>query len=99
MTLATFQLDRAATGTLGVIGALTFETAAEALQAITVALAGSPITELDLAGVQRSDSAGLACILAVQAAAVRHGRTLRVRHLPEGMRALARVCDVEALVG
>jgi len=95
----TFQLHRNAPGTLGVSGVLSFDTAAAALAAIGAVLAAEPVARLDLAGVERGDSAGLACLLAVQAEARRLGRPLRVEHLPAGLRALAQVCEVESLIG
>jgi phospholipid transport system transporter-binding protein len=94
-----FQLQRPAAGTLGVSGVLSFATAAAARAAISAALAAEPVARLDLSAVERADSAGLACVLAVQAEAQRLGRPLAVVNMPEGMRALAQVCDVEALVG
>lgn len=94
-----FQLDTATPATLGVGGELSFDTAAAALQAIQSALAdGSAASRLDLAGVLRSDSAGLACILAVMAGAARRGRPLQVVHMPAGMQALAQVCEVDRLI-
>jgi phospholipid transport system transporter-binding protein len=99
VSAAAFRLQRQAPGTLGVDGVLSFDTAAAALAAIGTALAAEPITRLDLAGVQHSDSAGLACVLAAQAEARRLGRTLTVEHVPAGMQALAQVCEVDAMVG
>ncbi|UGB38469.1 STAS domain-containing protein [Frateuria soli] len=99
MSTATFELDRGTPGTLGVRGVLSFDTAAAALEAIGAALAGGSVARLDLAGVQRSDSAGLACVLAVQAEARRLGHPLVVENMPAGMHALAQVCEVDALVG
>ncbi|MFC4765336.1 STAS domain-containing protein [Dyella koreensis] len=95
---ASFQLNAAAPDTLSVSGALTFATAANALSAITAAVAGNGHTQLDLAGVQHSDSAGLACVLAVLSKAVEQGRRLHVRNVPEGMRVLAQVCEVDSLL-
>jgi len=97
MDAATFRLSRHEPGTIGVDGWLTFDTAASALETITAALAAERIGRLDLAQVDHSDSAGLACVLAVQAHAARLGRPLVVRNMPPNMRALARVCEVEAL--
>ncbi|MEN6540812.1 MAG: STAS domain-containing protein, partial [Mizugakiibacter sp.] len=54
---------------------------------------------LDLGDVAAADSAGLACVLALLARARRAGRALAVANLPAHLRALARVCDVEALLG
>ncbi len=93
-----FGLDATTPATLGVDGELSFDTAAAALQAIQSALAAGSASRLDLAGVVRSDSAGLACILAVMAGAARHGRPLQVVHVPAGMRALAQVCEVDRLI-
>jgi phospholipid transport system transporter-binding protein len=99
VSTAGFQLHRQTPGTLGVGGVLSFDTAAAALEAIGKALAAEPVARLDLAGLERADSAGLACVLAVQAEARRLGRPLAVVNMPEGLRALAQVCEVEALVG
>lgn len=99
MTAPTFQLNRREPGTLGVSGRLTFETAAAALETIAAALAAERLERLDLAEVAHSDSAGLACVLAVQAQAARLGRPLAVRNMPPNMQALARVCEVDALGG
>jgi phospholipid transport system transporter-binding protein len=99
MSAAAFELDQPEPGTLGARGRLTFETAAAALAAITTALAAAKVGQLDLTGVERSDSAGLACVLAAQAHAARLGRPLVVRNMPPNMHALARVCEVEALAG
>jgi phospholipid transport system transporter-binding protein len=85
--------------TLALSGALTFETAARAFAEGGRALASGVQTRLDLAGVTRVDSAGLACVLALAANASRAGRRLAVVHWPEGLRALAAVCDVETLLG
>ena len=99
MSVAAFDLRREAPGTLGVSGVLSFDTAAAALEAIGRALADGTVARLDLAGVERSDSAGLACVLAAQAQARQLGRALAVDNMPEGMRALAQVCEVDDLVG
>lgn len=84
--------------TLALSGALTFATAARAFAEGGRALAAGAQTRLDLAGVTRADSAGLACVLALAANASRAGRRLAVVHWPEGLRALAAVCDVETLL-
>lgn len=103
MSQAAFQLSRSTPDVLGVRGELTFATAAAALPAITAAFDGERFDKLDLAGVSRSDSAGLACVLAALAAqaelARRQGRRLQVLNVPAGMRALAQVCEVDELIG
>ncbi|EIM03621.1 STAS domain-containing protein [Rhodanobacter denitrificans] len=97
-TAAGFQLDTGTPGTLGVRGELSFDTAAAAWQAIRSALAGAPVSQLDLADVRHSDSAGLACVLAIAADAARRGQTLRVVRMPAGMQSLAQVCEVDRLL-
>lgn len=86
-------------GTVALHGALTFATAAEALAQAGRALAAGTGTRLDLAGLERADSAGLACIIALVSHARRAGRRLEVVHWPAGLRALAEVCDVADLLG
>lgn len=93
VTLATPDRD-----TLALSGALTFATAAYAFAEGSRALRAGAQTRLDLAGLDRADSAGLACVLGLAAIASRTGRRLGVVHWPEGLRALAAVCDVEALL-
>lgn len=93
-----FQLHTTTPATLGVSGELTFDTAAAALLAIQAALAKGGVERLDLAGLRRSDSAGLACVLAVAADAAGRRQALRIIGMPAGMQALAQVCEVDALV-
>lgn len=98
MTAAGCQLDARADGTLAVRGVLTFDTAKGAWKELLARLADAPAKVLDLSAVERSDSAGLACVLAVLADAGRRGQQLQVSGLPAGMRRLAQVCEVEALL-
>ncbi|MHA6205138.1 STAS domain-containing protein [Dyella soli] len=92
------QIDDSAPDSVHVSGALTFANAASALDAMTAAVARDGRQAIDLAGVTRSDSAGLACLLAVLAGAATQGRKLTVRNMPAGMHLLASVCEVEALM-
>ena len=80
--------------TLALSGALTFASAARAYEQASVALERGTQTRLDLAGLTRTDSAGLACVLALLARASRCGRPLRAANAPESLRALAEVCDL-----
>ena len=96
--LQRFQLDAGTADTLAVTGELSFDTAAAALQAIQSALGDGRIKQLDLAKLSRSDSAGLACVLAAVAEARRRGHALDVVNMPSGMQALAQVCEVDDLI-
>ncbi len=53
---------------------------------------------VDLAGVRRADSAGLALLVAWLRHARRQGRRLRFRRMPAQMRAMARVSDLEGVL-
>ena len=84
--------------TLALSGALTFANAETAFDEAGRALRAGVQTRLDLAGVTRADSAGLACVLALVAQASRAGRALRVSNLPDSLRALADVCDARGFL-
>lgn len=95
---ANVRIDEATPGSVRVAGELTFGNAAASLAMIGAAVARDGRSVLDLSGVTRSDSAGLACVLAVLAQSAERGRRLSVRHVPEGMHLLASVCEVEGLL-
>lgn len=84
--------------TLALSGALTFDTAARAFDQAGDALEHGAQTRLELSGITRADSAGLACVLALLARIRRSGRPLRVVNLPGSLRALAEVCDARGLL-
>src|SRR5699024_2886306 len=92
------DIRSASPATLAVTGALVFDSATRALRQADDLLKKTPHDTLDLAGVTVADSAGLACVLAVLAAARRRGGQLRVVNLPASLGALARACEVEPLL-
>jgi phospholipid transport system transporter-binding protein len=81
-------------------GALTFGTARRALQAGLQAFSAAqgPI-KLDLSGVGTSDSAGLAVLIEWLAWGRRSGRELQFANVPEALRAIARICEIDELIG
>lgn len=95
---APVKVDDIAPDTVRVSGVLSFANAANALDMIGAAVARDGRRVIDLSGVTRSDSAGLACVLAVLSGAAERGRSLTVRNMPEGMHLLASVCEVEGLM-
>ncbi len=97
-TPATVAFARRDGGTLALTGTLVFATATRAFTEGRQALAAGTAVRLDLAGVTRADSAGLACIVALAAHARRAGHALMVVQWPAGLRALAEVCGVLALL-
>ena len=57
----------------------------------------APVT-VDLGGVRRADSAGLALLLEWARAARRQGRPIRFVHTPEQLKSLARVTGVNTIL-
>lgn len=94
-----FNLESDTLGTLRVAGAISFDNAARALAQMPQApRAGSPLN-IDLSALENPDSAALAVLIA-WSARVRHaGGEVRYLHPPEGLRNLARLCEVDGLLG
>lgn len=81
-----------------VYGELSFASVPDLQLASAGLFAGSGNIEIDLVGVQRSDSAGLALMLEWMREARRRGGAVKLRNLPEQMRALARLSGLEGLL-
>jgi len=106
------ELKEAAPGQFAVHGPLTFATARKArdtgLAALRAIAAGDdravregiPNGEIgiDCSGITSSDSAGMTVLLDWLAFAKSSGRSLRYAGLPEQLKALARISDVEELL-
>lgn len=94
-----FSLESDTLGTLRVAGAISFSNAARALaQAPRLTRAGAAL-DIDLSALENADSATLAVLIAWTADVEKRGATLRFRRAPQGLRNLARLCDVDGLLG
>ena len=96
---ASVQVLQPAPDRLTVSGALTFETAKRAHDAgLRVVRSGStePL-QVDFAGVTHSDSAGLAVLIDWLAQGARIDRKVSFANIPAGIRAAAKISDVEFL--
>jgi phospholipid transport system transporter-binding protein len=93
-----FSVESDTMGTLRVSGAISFANAARALTQVPQAPRAGAM-EIDLSALENSDSATLAVLIAWAAAVNKRGATLRYRRAPQGLRNLARLCDVEGLLG
>jgi phospholipid transport system transporter-binding protein len=95
------EIVNGASGRIAVRGALTFETACRAheagLRAIEAATA--PEIEVECAQVDEIDSAGLAVMLDWLAVAREQNRSVRFIHVPDTLLAVARISEIEALLG
>ncbi|MEJ2423745.1 MAG: STAS domain-containing protein [Candidatus Thiodiazotropha sp.] len=78
-------------------GAMTFETARVLLQQSSALFGGQPEVEVDLSGVSRADSAGLALLLEWMAEAAQRDANLVLKGMPDALQAVARLCQVESL--
>jgi phospholipid transport system transporter-binding protein len=85
-------------GQLALSGALVFATASELLDVSRGMFAGSTAISIDLGGVTRVDSAGLALLLEWLRWGWAEGRTVRFTALPEKLLAIARLSGVEDML-
>lgn len=92
------SLEAQGDGRFALTGDLVFGNAARALEAGDLAFGGRPDVVVDLAGVGRVDSAGLALLLEWAAAARAAGGAVRYRNLPAAAAALAGISDVSELL-
>ena len=92
------RLAPAGPGRFELAGTVGFDDAARLLAAGAAAFAGLPAVEVDLAGVTRVDSAGLALLIEWALAARDAGRQLRYGKVPPAVASLARISDVTELL-
>lgn len=91
------ELVENAAGQYAVKGDLSFATVAGLLKR-SASLFAQPQVAIDLAGVTYADSAGLALLIEWLRLARQRGVTLRYSGLPEQLRSLAAISEVEALL-
>jgi phospholipid transport system transporter-binding protein len=93
-----FRLTDQGGGDYRVEGDLSFATVADASKAMERLFTQGGRFRFDLAGVGRADSAGVALLLEWLRQARDANAALHYVHLPEPLRAIARVSGVEALL-
>ncbi len=93
------SLAAAGEGRYTLSGDLVFDSAAQLLAAGDAAFGSRPEAEVDLAGVGRVDSAGLALLLEWSLTARGAGRTIRYRNMPDALASLAGISEVSELLG
>jgi len=80
-------------------GELTFATVGSLLKPGETLFADGPgETVIDLSGVQRADSAGVSLLLEWMRQAHRHGNRVVFRHVPEQMRQIARISNLDGIL-
>jgi phospholipid transport system transporter-binding protein len=97
---AAVELKETSPGKLTARGPFTFATAKRAREMGLAALraTNSRELEIDCGGISSSDSAGMTVLLDWLSVARQSGRSLRFLSLPEQLKALARISDVEELL-
>lgn len=93
-----FELRDLGDGRFALSGELSFANADRILEVGAIAFRRHDQVEVDLSGVERADSAGLALLLEWKAGARRRKTSIRYEALPEGLLAIARLTDVDALL-
>jgi phospholipid transport system transporter-binding protein len=95
----TLGIDGAGAASVSIEGEIGFANAAEAVGRTSELFAGNGDVTVDLAGLVRADSATLGVLLIWAATAAVRGVRLRFANAPDGLRALAHLCDAEPLLG
>ncbi len=93
------RLEALGDGRFALSGDLVFDSAPRLLAEGEAAFGALPHAAIDLAGVARADSAGLALLLEWSIVAREAGRAVRYQNLPASLAALAGISDVSELVG
>ncbi|MEP6485012.1 MAG: STAS domain-containing protein [Rudaea sp.] len=96
---AFFNVESDTMGTLRVSGAISYANATSALARMPQPGRAGGVLDIDLSALEKPDSATLAVLIAWSARAKRQGVTLRYKQVPQGLRNLARLSDVDTLLG
>ena len=89
------KLERRDTRSYGVHGAMTFDSVTDLWQQGDAMFSEHTVVEIDLAGVTRTDSAGLALLVEWLREAARQGGRIEFLNLPPQMLAIAKVTNLE----
>jgi phospholipid transport system transporter-binding protein len=92
------KIERVGAFHFQVHGAMTFESAKILLLQSEALFATLPEMEIDLAGVEKVDSAGLALMLEWTAWAKERNAKLMFTAVPESIHSIAHLCQIESLL-
>lgn len=96
--VSSFELEDRGDGCFALSGEMTFATAESILQASEAPFEEHTRLEIDLSGVTRSDSAGLALLLEWVTWANHTVREIRFSGMPERVMAIAKTTEVDMLL-
>lgn len=93
-----FKLEALGGGRFRISGGMTFATVTAILERSKELYGETPLIKLDLSGVVRGDSAGLALLLEWINWSTAYGREIRYFGIPAQILAIARISEVEDLL-
>ncbi len=96
--MSDFTLEDRGDGRFALSGEMTFATAERILEASEIPFAEHTSIEIDLSGVSKSDSAGLALLLEWVTWANHTVREIRYTDMPERVLAIAKTTEVDHLL-
>jgi phospholipid transport system transporter-binding protein len=96
--MAEVRLEDNGGGNWKLTGELGFATVAGLLKNTNSVISGDTDTRVDLSGVTRADSAGLALLVEWLRVAERNGGSITFLNMPAQMHSIARVCGLEAIL-
>ena len=96
--MATFGIEASAPGLLQARGAMSFDSAAQALRAGLALIPRGQECTIDLSGVTEADSAGLAVLVEWLATARKRGTVIHYQAIPAQILAVARISDLDDLI-
>ena len=85
-------------GICRIAGTLNFSTAEDALSSVDTLIRQHEKLEIDLSGVSDCNSVGLALLIEWLAIARREKHSVTFNHIPDTLRQLAGVCQVDGLI-
>jgi phospholipid transport system transporter-binding protein len=91
-------LETGSEGRWRLSGELGFGTVSRLVKDSRAGFSGGDDIEVDLAGVTRADSAGLALLVEWLRAAERAGRSISFVNMPAQMQSIARICGLEDIL-
>lgn len=95
---AACRVELAVDGRIAVTGELVFATVGAArVQALRL-FSQARAMRVDLGGVSKADSAGLALLIEWMREARRRHQNVHFEHIPDGLRVIAELSDVESLL-
>lgn len=97
MSAPFFGLESDTLGGLRATGSISFANASRALAQMPASVRGAAL-KVDLGALDGGDSATLAVLIAWSAAARRSGASLHYLRAPQGLRNLARLCEVDSML-